>query len=127
MKKILFIFVVGFMAALQPVYAASELSQVQAQIKKTEQQNQKISEQVKTSERALESTKKKLVKVADQVSTLEEQRGAVAKKIREKDADYILSLKGNQAGLYDDVKLFIDEYCKDKDAKKTTCCWKHER
>ena len=34
MKKILFIFVVGFMAALQPVYAASELSQVQAQIKK---------------------------------------------------------------------------------------------
>ena len=86
MKKILFIFVVGFMAALQPVYAASELSQVQAQIKKTEQQNQKISEQVKTSERALESTKKKLVKVADQVSTLEEQRSAVAKKIRELDA-----------------------------------------
>lgn len=41
----------------------------------------------------------------------------IAKKIRGKGADYILSLKGNQAGLYDDVKLFMDEYCKDKEAK----------
>jgi predicted transposase YbfD/YdcC len=41
----------------------------------------------------------------------------IAKKIREKGADYILSLKGNQAGLYDDVKLFMDGYCKDAEAK----------
>ena len=41
----------------------------------------------------------------------------IAKKIRGKGADYILSLKGNQAGLYDDVKLFMDEYCKDREAK----------
>lgn len=27
-------------------------------------------------------------------------------------------MKGNQAGLHDDVKLFMDEYCKDEDAKK---------
>ena len=75
-----------FMAVSTPVGAASELSVVQAQIKKTEQQNKKIQEQVKTSNREVESTKKKLVKVADQVSTLEEQRSAVAKKIKELDA-----------------------------------------
>ncbi len=41
----------------------------------------------------------------------------IAKKIREKNADYILSLKSNQPNLYDDVKLFMDEYRKDTDAK----------
>ena len=41
----------------------------------------------------------------------------IAKKIREKNADYILSLKSNQPALYNDVKLFMDEYCKDIDAK----------
>lgn len=41
----------------------------------------------------------------------------IAKKIREKNADYILSLKSNQPNLYNDVKLFMDEYCKDKEAK----------
>lgn len=42
----------------------------------------------------------------------------IAEKIRKKEADYILSLKGNQGTLFDDVKLFMDEYCKDEDAKK---------
>lgn len=32
----------------------------------------------------------------------------IAKKIRKKNADYILLLKSNQLNLYDDVKLFID-------------------
>lgn len=41
----------------------------------------------------------------------------IAKKICEKNADYILSLKSNQPNLYNDVKLFMDEYCKDKEAK----------
>jgi predicted transposase YbfD/YdcC len=41
----------------------------------------------------------------------------IAKKIREKNADYILSLKNNQPNLYNDVKLFMDEYCKDLEAK----------
>lgn len=41
----------------------------------------------------------------------------IAKKIREKNADYILTLKSNQPNLYDDVKLFMDEYCKDSEAK----------
>ena len=86
MKKILVIFILGVGTVVSPGHAASELSQVQAQIKKTEQQNEKLSQQVKSSQRELESTKKKLVKVADQVSTLEEQRGAVAKKIQELDA-----------------------------------------
>ena len=41
----------------------------------------------------------------------------IARKIREKEADYILALKENQGNLYRDVKLFMDEYCKDVDAK----------
>ena len=70
-----------------PVMAApSELSQIRAQIKQTEQQNKKLEQQVKTSERDVAATKKKLVRAADQVSTLEEQRGAVARKIAELDA-----------------------------------------
>lgn len=41
----------------------------------------------------------------------------IAKKIREKNADYILALKSNQPNLYDNVKLFMDEYCMDSQAK----------
>ncbi len=43
----------------------------------------------------------------------------IAKKIRDKGADYILSLKDNQHNLYSDVKLFMDEYCKDKEVKSS--------
>ena len=86
MKKIFAVLLVGFMAVTQPVVAASELDNIQAQIKKTEQQNKKISQQVKTSQREIDSTKKKLVRAADKVSVLEEQRSAVAKKIQELDA-----------------------------------------
>ena len=86
MKKIFAVLLIGCMAMAQPVYGASELANIQAQIKKTEQQNKKLDQQVKTSNREIESTKKKLVKAADRVSTLEEQRSAVAKKIRELDA-----------------------------------------
>lgn len=85
MKKVLIIFSLLFVGVPQLAHAASELSQVQAQIKKTEQQNEKLAQQVKNSNKEVESTKKKLVKVADQVSTLEDQRSAVAKKIRELD------------------------------------------
>lgn len=42
----------------------------------------------------------------------------IAKKIREKNADYILSLKSNQPTLHNDVKLFMDEYCLDEEARK---------
>ena len=86
MKKIFAVLLVGFMAVTQPVVAASELDNIQAQIKKTEQQNKKISQQVKSSQREIDSTKKKLVRAADKVSELEEQRSAVAKKIQELDA-----------------------------------------
>lgn len=69
-----------------PVHAASELAQIQSQIKKTEQQNKKLEQRVKSSERDVADTKKKLVRTADQVSSLEEQRGVVIKKIAELDA-----------------------------------------
>ena len=36
-----------------------------------------------------------------------------AKKIRERGADYILSLKSNQPSLYEDVALFFEDYIKD--------------
>lgn len=39
----------------------------------------------------------------------------ITEKIISKDADYILSLKENQKGLYQDVKLYIDDISKDKD------------
>ncbi len=68
------------------LFAASELDNIQAQIKKTEQQNKKLKQQVASSDKEVESTKKKLVRAADRVSTLEEQRGAVAKKIQELDS-----------------------------------------
>ena len=43
----------------------------------------------------------------------------IAKKIVEKGADYILALKGNQGTLFEDVKLFMEEYAKDKNIKNT--------
>lgn len=39
----------------------------------------------------------------------------IAEKIIDKGADYILSLKENQKTLYNDVKLYIDDICKDTD------------
>lgn len=39
----------------------------------------------------------------------------IAKKIIDKDADYILSLKENQKTLYNDVKLYIDDISNDTD------------
>ena len=69
-----------------PVFGASELSKINAQIKQTEQQNKKLEQQVKTSERDVAKTKKQLVKAADKVSVLEEQRAIMAKKIAELDA-----------------------------------------
>lgn len=87
MKKIFAVLLVGFMATAQPAVAANELANIQAQIKKTEQQNKKLTQQVETSNREIASTKKKLVRAADRVSVLEEQRSEVAKKIGELDAE----------------------------------------
>ena len=45
----------------------------------------------------------------------------IARKIREKGADYILSLKSNQPNLYEDVALFFEDYMKNpKDANDFT-------
>ncbi len=83
-KKLAFLLV--FLGMVVPGYAATELAQINAQIRQTEQQNKKLTQQVETSERDVARTKKKLIKAADQVSTLEEQRSAVARKIQELDA-----------------------------------------
>lgn len=84
MRRLAIIFAVFVMAGT-PVMGASELAKINAQIRQTEQQDKKLSQQVKSSERDVAATKKKLVRAADQVSTLEEQRGAIAKKITELD------------------------------------------
>lgn len=85
MKKVVAVFSLFFMFA-GPVLGASELSKINAQIKQTEQQNKKLEQQVKTSNKELSKTKKDLVRAADKVSDLEDQRGAMAKKIAELDA-----------------------------------------
>lgn len=84
MRRLALIFAVAITLG-GPAYGASELSRINAQIKQTEQQNKKLQAQVKSAQRDVEQTKKKLVKAADQVSTLEEQRGIVTRKIFELD------------------------------------------
>lgn len=64
-------------------FAAETLSQINAQIKKTEQQQKQIDEKVKTTTREIERTRKDLVRVAGRVGTLESERGAMSKKIAE--------------------------------------------
>ena len=44
---------------------------------------------------------------------------AIAQKITDKKADYIIALKGNQGTLHEDVKLLVDEQ-KARDFKDTT-------
>ena len=85
MKKIIAICSLLFVCA-GPVFGASELSKINAQIKQTEQENKKLEQRVKTSEREVSRTKKDLVQTADKVSALEEQRAEMAKKIAELDA-----------------------------------------
>ena len=85
MKKIIVIFSL-LCICVGPASGVSELSQINAQIKQTEQQNKKLEQQVKTSDREVSKTKKQLVKTADKVSSLEEQRTAMAKKIADLDA-----------------------------------------
>lgn len=79
----------GFISTmfLSPVFSANdnELAKIQNQIKQTELQNKKIEQQIQTSNRDVEKTKKQLVKTADKVSSLEEQRGALLKRIAELD------------------------------------------
>ena len=64
----------------------SELDKIQTQIRQTEQKHKQLTEQVKTSDRDVEKTKKQLVSAADKVSSLEEMRAEIAKKIAELDA-----------------------------------------
>lgn len=45
---------------------------------------------------------------------------AIAKKIQEKGADYILTVKTNQPDLYEDISLFFDEHMKDQKARSSS-------
>lgn len=102
MKKLVLFLMVAL--ATGPVRATSELSRINAQIEQTKQQNKKLTQRVQTSEREVASTKKKLVRAGEQVSNLEEQRGAVARKIAELDAQrdkLQKSLDANQTRISD--------------------------
>ncbi len=104
MKKFLVVFALLCVMPTYSVFGANELANIQAQIKKTEQQNKKLSQRVESSDKEIASTKKKLVRAADRVSTLEEQRSAVAKKIQELDAQrekLEKSLQQNRARIAD--------------------------
>lgn len=84
MKRILIAVLLVF--SVVPFAQADELARIQTEIKQVEQHSKKLDEQVKTSERDVAATKKKLVRAADQVSSLEEQRGKISRKIAELDA-----------------------------------------
>lgn len=102
MKKLVLFLMIAL--ATGPVFATSELSRINAQIEQTKQQNKKLTQRVQTSEREVASTKKKLVRAGEQVSNLEEQRGAVARKIAELDAQrdkLQKSLDANQTRISD--------------------------
>lgn len=81
MKKLAFILACCYLSCSGAYSASSELSKINAQIAKTEKQNQELERKVKSAQRDVEITQKKLVATADQVSSLEEQRDIVAKKI----------------------------------------------
>lgn len=51
------------------------------------------------------------IQVKGQIVTIDAMgtQKAIAEKIRRKRADYVLALKGNQNGLYEDVKLYFDD------------------
>ncbi len=103
MKKVIAIFSLLCIVSA-PVFGASELSKINAQIKQTEQQNKKLEQQVKSSNRDIEKTKKDLVRAADKVSTLEEQRALVVKKIQELDAqrdDIMAQMEKNRGRVSD--------------------------
>ena len=103
MKKLL-IGLFGLILAAEPVLCAGELTRINAQIGKTEQENKKLRQRVRTSQAEVEKTKKKLVAAGKQVSNLEEQRGVVVRKIADLDAQrdrLTRSLDENRARISD--------------------------
>ena len=84
MNKLMAILVAACIAG--PAFGASELANIQSQIRQTEQQNKKLEQQVKSSDRDIAATKKKLVTAADRVGTLESQRADMAARIAQMDS-----------------------------------------
>ena len=83
--KVIFYAVLFGLSLPHAMAAGNELAKIQNQIKQTEQQNKQIEQKIKTSLRDIEQTKKQLVRTADRVNNLEEQRGALTKRIAELD------------------------------------------
>ena len=88
-------------------------------------ENQLVLGQVKVNEKSNEITAiPKLLELLDvsgctvTIDAMGTQK-AIAKAIVEKDADYILGLKGNQGNLHDDVKTYIDDQLDEKIADKS--------
>jgi len=101
MKKLIFIFSIFLFTS---AFGASELAQVQSQIKKTEQQNKQIEQQVKTSDKEVATTQKQLVSAAEKLDKLEGERGDIKSKISDLDAkrDALLaSIRANKGRLGD--------------------------
>ena len=83
--KVIFYAVLFGLSLPHAMAVGNELAKIQNQIKQTEQQNKQIEQKIKTSLRDIEQTKKQLVRTADRVNNLEEQRGALTKRIAELD------------------------------------------
>ena len=66
------------------------------------------------------------IQVKGQIITIDAMgtQKAIAEKIRRKRADYVLALKGNQAGLYEDVELYFsdEKIRKELQKKKNYVC-----
>lgn len=88
-KQTIFYAIIYGISASPAIGAGNELAKIQNQIKQTEQQNKQIEQKLKTSIRDVEQTKKQLVRAADRVSNLEEQRGALTKRIAELDKERV--------------------------------------
>ena len=115
MKKIFAIYILCSMFCIPVSYAASDLVQIQSQIKKTEQQNKIIEQKVKSSDRDIAKTKKELVKTAEKVSDLDEKRAYLGNKISKLDAErdrLNQSLSENKERLADSAAtiLFISSH-----------------
>lgn len=113
--KFIKVFCCLFFLRVVDVGAAGELSEINAQIKQTEQQNKKLEQQVENSERNVEKTKKDLVKAADKVSELEDLRSEMERKIAELDAkskNMVADMEKNKGQIADSAAsvLFISSH-----------------
>lgn len=86
MKKYTYFLIFYFCIFVGAVFATpNELDAVKKQIVQVERQNKKIEQQVQTSDRAVEKTKKQLVNVAEDLDKIESRRSEIKDKIKSLD------------------------------------------